>query len=133
MFWQSLHKHHVNFQFEFQIRNGFGSDKIFDTLFSIPIQIHFNVWNNIYDSGNFYWTLHWNSLFMHRKEEKLVLYNWEHNIIFILKCTSEGVVQTLYLTHNEIEFIIEDRVFFHNLHYKLFLKFFYVLSKSNNL
>ena len=43
-----------------------------------------------------------------------LLHNWDQDIIYILKRTSDGAPQRLYLTPNEIEFILKDRVFCHN-------------------
>ena len=38
-------------------------------------------------------------------------FNWDQDIIFILKRTSDGAPERLYLTPNGIEFIAKDRVF----------------------
>ena len=40
--------------------------------------------------------------------------NWDQDIIFMLKRTSDGAPQRLYLTPNVIEFILKYRVFCQN-------------------
>ena len=51
---------------------------------------------------------------LHRMRQQPHKTNWDQDIIFILKRTSDGAPQRLYLTPNEIEFILKDRVFCHN-------------------
>ena len=49
--------------------------------------------------------------------------NWDQDIIFILKRTSDGAPQRLYLTPNGIEFISKDRVFCQNSYHDIYLSF----------